>query len=61
MNGVYSWLDEGEDDGKIVRELKLESRTSEELHKATLVRFWKSFQKFVFFRLSTARKLTKAT
>jgi len=49
MNGVYSWLDEGEDDGKIVRELKLESRTSEELHKATLVRFWKSFQKFVFF------------
>jgi len=38
MNGVYSWLDEGEDDGKIVRELELNSFFSEELHKTALVR-----------------------
>jgi len=38
MNDVCRWLDEGEDDGKIVRELKLQNRASEELHKAALVR-----------------------
>jgi len=38
MDGVYRWLDDGEDDGKITRELKLKNRTSEQLHKASLVR-----------------------
>lgn len=38
MSGINRWLDEGEDDGKIVRELKLKNRTSEQLYKAALVR-----------------------
>ena len=38
IHDVYSWLDEGEDDGKTVRELKLRNRTSEEQHRAALVR-----------------------
>ena len=38
MNGVDRWLDDGEDDGKTVRELKRKSRASEQQHKAALVR-----------------------
>jgi len=38
MNGVDRWLDDGENDGKIVRELKRKSRASEQQHKAALVR-----------------------
>jgi len=38
MNGVDRWLDDGEDDGKTVRELKRRSRASEQQQKAALVR-----------------------
>jgi len=48
MNGVYRWLDEGEDDGKTIRELKLKNRTSEELHKTALVRSADHFVTFNF-------------
>jgi len=38
MSDVCRWLDEGEDDGKTVRELRLQNRASEERRKAALVR-----------------------
>ena len=38
MSDVCRWLDEGEDDEKTVRELRLQNRASEELRKDALVR-----------------------